>query len=110
MSTGAGITFIDTEGQINRVSPKSEREGAWTALRGVKLSGGSKLYATLCGKGRIELRIGSADGDTVAAIDFDCTEPTTYYADITAKLNGTKDICFVFSDSDIILYAWDIQK
>ena len=110
MATGAGITFVDTDGQLNRVSPKSEQAGAWTELRGVKLGGGSKFYATLSGKGRIELRAGSADGETVAALDFDCEEPTTYYADINGKLNGTKDIYFVFSDADITLYAWQIQK
>lgn len=109
MSTGAGIAFVDTDGALNRVSPRSERNGAWTELRGVKLSGGSKLYATLSGNGRIELRIGSADGETVAAIDFDSAEPTTYYTDINGKLGGNKDVYFVFSDEGITLYAWEIR-
>lgn len=110
MSTGAGIAFVETDGQLNRVSPISERAGAWTALKGVKLSGGSKLFAVVSGIGRIELRIGSADGETAAAIDFNCTEPTTYFADIDGKLGGTEDIYFVFSDAGITLYAWEIQK
>lgn len=110
MSTGAGIRFAETENALNRVSPISERAGAWTALKGVKLNGGDKLYATVSGKGRIELRIDTPDSETVAAIDFDCDKPTTYYTDIDGKLNGTKDIYFVFSNEDITLYAWEIQK
>ena len=110
MSTGAGISFVETDGQLNRVSPRSEHAGAWITLRGVKLNGGSKLYATLSGKGRIELRIGAADAETVAAVDFDCIEPTTYFADINGKLSGNEDIYFVFSNDDIILYAWQIKK
>ena len=110
MSTGAGIGFAETEGALNCVSPISELAGAWTALRGVMLNGGDKLYATLSGKGRIELRTGSPDGETAAAIDFNCEEPTTYYTDINIRLNGTKDIYFVFSNEGITLYAWEIQK
>ena len=110
MSTGAGIAFAETVGQLCRVSPKSECAGAWTGLKGVKLSGGKGLYATVSGKGRIELRVGSADGETAAAIDFECDEPTTHHADIDVKLSGTKDIYFVFSDADIVLYAWEMQK
>lgn len=110
MATGAGITFVDTDGQLNRVSPKSEEAGAWTALKGVTFSGGSKLFATVSGKGRIELRVGAVDGETAAAIDFDCAEPTTCWAGIEGTLSGTADLFFVFSDADVTLYAWEIQK
>ena len=110
MSTGAGIEFADTDGALNRVSPMSTQEGSWIEVKGAKLSGGSKLYATLSGKGRVELRMGAVDGETVAAIDFDCAEPATYYANIDSRLSGTKDIYFVFSDADITMYAWEIAK
>ncbi len=110
MATGASIAFTATEGELNRMSPISEKKGAWIALKGVKFSGGSKLYATLSGSGRIELRTGSEDGETVAAIDFDCAEPTTYSAEIDGTIIGTKDIYFVFSDENITLYAWQIEK
>lgn len=103
----SGIDFKEADGSMAPVSTKS---GAWTEVKGVKLSGTSRLYARLMGKGRLEMRVGSPDGKTVAAIDFDCSEPSTFSTDTVKSLHGTQDLFFVLSDEGCALLAWQLEK
>ena len=110
MSNCREIEFESSEGELNPVSPVSKSSGAWISLRGAKLSGGSRLYLRVKGSGRVELRLGSPDGKTAAAIDFDSAEPATFYTEDLKGFSGTKDIYLVFSNPGITLYAWQAEK
>lgn len=66
------------------------------AVKGCDFGNGSKAFAAkVCGKGTIEIRLDSFDGEKVGAISFDNTEAQAVYTDI--KIDGTHDVFFVFS-------------
>lgn len=107
MFTGAKIGFTGTDGGIMAIS---EAEGAWICVKSAKMSGGKRFLAKLSGSGRVELRLGSPGGETVAAIDFETDEPRVYAADMTGKTSGREDLFIVFSGGGIALGSWQLEK
>ena len=70
--------------------------GKIIGVKGADFGKGSKAFAAkVKGKGVIEVRLGRADSETAAYLDFDASDWTMVYN--TAEISGTQDIYFVFS-------------
>ncbi len=66
-----------------------------------------KFYGNVKGTGRIEVRLDQPTGDLLTSIDFDSPEKfQTVYNDEVAKVGGTRDLYFIYSDKDITLDSW----
>ncbi|MBQ8396099.1 MAG: carbohydrate-binding protein, partial [Oscillospiraceae bacterium] len=109
-SISADIGYVDSDGELNNVSAVSKTAGSWLYIKGAKFKDTAKFMASVKGKGRIEIRIDSKDGDVAAAIEFDCDELTTVYTNNVNVPNGEHGFYIVFSDENIVLDAWEFAK
>ncbi len=109
-NTSADIGYIESDGELNNVSAISKTSGAWLYIKGAEFKDTAKFMASVKGRGRIEIRLDSKEGDVAAAIEFDCDELTTVYTDNVNLPNGEHGFYIVFSGEDIVLDAWEFAK
>ena len=78
--------------------------GKVAAVRGVDFGKKSSSFlAKVKGRGTIEVRLDSAEGEKLTAVTFDCDDWTAMYSD--AEAEGKHDIFFVF-DGDFEFDEW----
>lgn len=65
------------------------------------------FFASVKGKGRMEVRLDAPTGDLLTCIDFDTPNQfSTIYNQEVATIGGTHDLYFVFSDANIAFDGW----
>ena len=103
MCTCAAVGFAE-DGEC---AAKSLEPGAWICVKGAEsFSGTSAWTAKLKGSGTIEVRLDDPGSEPVTRLTFDCKEDTWVCSSFFASDGETHDIYLVFSDADILLYAW----
>lgn len=107
LSNSAGIRYLTgADGAVGGV--QAAESGAWIMVRGANfgIRGACRCSVQVCGKGTIEVRLDAPDGKTVGAIAFDSAAPQEISAALYTGVNGTHDVCFVFSAPDVSLCRW----
>ena len=109
----AGITFDCTD--MNTPLAISDGTGSWTSVKNVVFSDTGtqdklRFIAEVKGSGRIEVRLGSADGELLTSLDFDSPDAfTDVFSKDVSSVSGTKDLYFVYSDKEIIMKLWQFD-
>lgn len=105
----AGIEYKKTDSRIAAVAS----EGSWIAISGADFKDGANLFAaTVSGKGIVEIRLDSKNGEAVGAIQFDSADGfNTYYCKLSEKISGVHDLYLVFgTEGSLILDKWQFAS
>ncbi len=103
--TSGGIGY-ETDGSLVTAA-KAEEDGAWIYLKGVDFGEMTEVFtAKVKGSGRIEVRLDTMGNSPVAAVEFDCSESTGVYAELTDDIGGVHDMYIMISTKDICLESW----
>lgn len=108
-NTTGGIEYKKQGGAMAAIG----NDGSWSAIVGVDFADGANLFAAkVKGKGIIEIRLDSKNGDVVGSIQFDSAEEyTTVYCELSEKISGVHDLFLVFGGEDeIVLDEWQFGK
>ena len=110
----ADITYDCTD--MNAPLAVSDGAGSWTNVKNVVFSDsetaqdGLRFIAEVKGSGRIEVRLGAADGELLTSLDFDSPDS---FSDVFSKdvssVSGTKELYFVYSSKDIAMKLWQFD-
>ncbi len=110
----ADITFDCTD--MNAPLAVSDGAGSWTNVKNVVFSDsdtaqdGLRFIAEVKGSGRIEVRLGAADGELLTSLDFDSPDSfTDVFNKDVSSVSGTKDLYFVYSSKDITMKLWQFD-
>lgn len=107
--TASDISYAEAEENGNMLV--SGNNGSWTYVKGVDFSEDvSGFAAKVKGKGRIEVFADSIDGNSIAAIEFDCGEFKNVYTDDVQAIEGVRDLYFVISGGDMLFDEWQFIK
>ena len=94
----------------------SDGAGSWTNVKNVVFSDsdtaqdGLRFIAEVKGSGRIEVRLGAADGELLTSLDFDSPDSfTDVFNKDVSSVSGTKDLYFVYSSKDITMKLWQFD-
>ncbi|MCD8344532.1 MAG: family 43 glycosylhydrolase [Oscillospiraceae bacterium] len=96
--TTAGVSYYTSEG---RTFVTSISDGDWSAVSSVDFGNGANAFAaTVRGKGIIEVRLDSADGNVVGSVQFETgSDFKTIVCTLDKTISGTHDLYFVFGGS-----------
>ncbi|MBR3668087.1 MAG: family 43 glycosylhydrolase, partial [Ruminococcus sp.] len=110
----AEITYDCTD--MNTPLAVSNGAGSWINVKNVVFSDSDteqdelRFIAEVKGSGRIEVRLGAADGELLTSLDFDSPDS---FSDVFNKdvssVSGTKDLYFVYSSKDITMKLWQFD-
>ena len=110
----AEITYDCTD--MNTPLAVSDGAGSWTNVKNVVFSDSDteqdelRFIAEVKGSGRIEVRLGAADGELLTSLDFDSPDSfTDVFNKDVSSVSGTKDLYFVYSDKDIAMKLWQFD-
>lgn len=103
-SVGIAIEKLPERMAVTASGDKAE----WILLKNAELEECDSFFATVKGKGRIELRLDSLENAPCAWLEFDCEDYTTIKNTVTEKFSGTHDIYVVIS-SGAALDEWQLQ-
>lgn len=107
--TASDISYANAEENGNMLV--SGNNGSWTYVKGVDFSEDvSRFAAKVKGKGRIAVFADSIDGNSIAAIEFDCSEFKNVYTDDVQAIEGVHDLYFVISGGDMLFDEWQFSK
>ena len=110
----ADITYDCTD--MNTPLAVSDGAGSWTNVKNVVFSDSDteqdelRFIAEVKGSGRIEVRLGAADGELLTSLDFDSPDSfTDVFNKDVSSVSGTKDLYFVYSSKDIAMKLWQFD-
>ena len=110
----AKITYDCTD--MNAPLAVSDGAGSWTSVKNVVFSDsetaqdGLRFIAEVRGSGRIEVRLGAADGELLTSLDFDSPDSfTDVFSKDVSSVSGTKELYFVYSSKDIAMKLWQFD-
>lgn len=110
----AEITYDCTD--MNTPLAVSDGAGSWTSVKNVVFSDSDteqdelRFIAEVKGSGRIEVRLGAADGELLTSLDFDSPDSfTDVFNKDVSSVSGTKDLYFVYSSKDITMKLWQFD-
>ena len=110
----AEITYDCTD--MNTPLAVSDGAGSWTNVKNVVFSDSDneqdelRFIAEVKGSGRIEVRLGAADGELLTSLDFDSPDSfTDVFNKDVSSVSGTKDLYFVYSSKDIAMKLWQFD-
>ena len=110
----AEITYDCTD--MNTPLAVSDGAGSWTNVKNVVFSDSDteqdelRFIAEVKGSGRIEVRLGAADGELLTSLDFDSPDSfTDVFNKDVSSVSGTKDLYFVYSSKDITMKLWQFD-
>ena len=110
----AQITYDCTD--MNTPLAVSDGAGSWTNVKNVVFSDSDteqdelRFIAEVKGSGRIEVRLGAADGELLTSLDFDSPDSfTDVFNKDVSSVSGTKDLYFVYSSKDIAMKLWQFD-
>lgn len=110
----AEITYDCTD--MNTPLAVSNGAGSWTNVKNVVFSDSDteqdelRFIAEVKGSGRIEVRLGAADGELLTSLDFDSPDSfTDVFNKDVSSVSGTKDLYFVYSSKDITMKLWQFD-
>ena len=88
-----------------------DKEFALTKVKGVRFNRKpARCLVTASGKGRIEVRKDSADGELLAAVDVDAVSSTLHISDVTGCAGDELcDLCFVLTGRDLRFDRWQFR-
>lgn len=108
MYSAAGIWYEN--GSNGRLASVTTEEKAWISIKGAEFDRAPERFlAKVKGRGRIEVRIDSKDGDLISFIEFDNDDFATVYNSVSADITGVHDIYFVFSDEGTAFDLWQFD-
>ncbi|MGN1339233.1 MAG: glycoside hydrolase family 43 protein [Oscillospiraceae bacterium] len=91
-------------------SGSGDGKSSWIYVRGAYFDEAAKYFAaTVRGKGRIDVYVGSTVGDPVTSLEFDAADWTKVYNELTVEVSGANDIYFVLSDG-VEFDSWQFAK
>lgn len=104
----AGIEYKKTGGIMTAIA----NDGSWNAIVGVDFADGANIFAAkVKGKGIIEIRLDSKNGEAVGAIQFDSADEfATVYTNLSEAITGVHDLYFVFGGEEVVLDEWQFGK
>ena len=110
----ADITYDCTD--MNAPLAVSDGAGSWTSVKNVVFSDSDteqdelRFIAEVKGSGRIEVRLGAADGELLTSLDFDSPGSfTDVFNKDVSSVSGTKELYFVYSSKDIAMKLWQFD-
>ena len=106
-AVSAGILYYTMD---NRTYVTSVNNGDWTYFKGLDFgSGVSEFAATAKGKGLIEIRLDSIDGEVVGSIQFDNKDFTAVTCQLSKSISGVHDLYLVMGNDGFVFDNWQFR-
>ncbi len=104
----SNISYQQTDGDMTILSGCGDGNASWICVRGVDFGSSARYFAAnVCGKGRIDVYIGSMEVKPSASLEFDCSEMSAIYSRFNSSVDGVNDIYIVLSDG-VELDSWQV--